>query len=175
MSSRAVRAITLVPYDPAWPVAFEAMRALVIERLGAVVAEVHHIGSTAIPGLAAKPKIDIDVVLIPDAVIADAAERLKPFDYEHHGDVYQDGMWCLTKSHGSFGERLYLCAPGNRVHLDRMRFRDWLRARPNTASAYGELKERLAAEAAGDWARYTRGKSAFVAEVLERATTGRGS
>jgi GrpB-like predicted nucleotidyltransferase (UPF0157 family) len=158
--------ISLVPYDPTWPEAFRALRDLAQGRLGAFVLEIHHVGSTSIPGLVAKPKIDIDVVLTAASLIPDAAERLKPFDYECHGDHYGDGMWCLTKRHDSFGERLYLSGPNHPVHLDRLRFRDQLSTHPDVATAYGELKLRLAAEAGGDLERYTRGKTSFVREVL---------
>jgi GrpB-like predicted nucleotidyltransferase (UPF0157 family) len=163
------RSIVIAPYDPSWPAAFRSLRDLVVQRLGARVAEVHHVGSTAIPGLDAKPKIDVDAVLTSDAIVPDAAERLKAFGYESHGDVYRDGMWCLTKSHGAFGERLYLCGPGNRVHAARLRFRDYLATHGEMAAAYAALKRRLAAESAGDWARYNGGKAEFVAEVLRLA------
>ena len=72
----------------------------------------------------------------------------------------------FTRSHGPYGERLYVCAPGNPVHIDRLRFRDYLRAHPAMASAYGVLKRQLATESGGDWDHYTGGKDAFVAEIL---------
>jgi GrpB-like predicted nucleotidyltransferase (UPF0157 family) len=165
-----VRAISLVPYDPAWPAAFAALRDLAVARLGDLVLEVHHVGSTSIPGLIAKPKIDVDIVLTSAAVIAAADERLSPFGYEHHGDAHGDGMWCLTKSHGAFGERMYLSGPEHPVHLARLRFRDYLAAHPDAATAYGALKLKLAAEAADDWERYGNGKTAFVEDILSRAS-----
>jgi GrpB-like predicted nucleotidyltransferase (UPF0157 family) len=78
-------------------------------------------------------------------------------------------MWTFTRGHGSWGARLYLCAPGSATHEKRILFRDWLRTHPGDATAYEALKRRLASEANGDWHRYTGGKSEFVAEIVEMA------
>ena len=161
-----MRAIELVAYDPAWPAAFARLRGLIENRIGDLLLEVHHVGSTSVPGLAAKPKIDIDAVVRSEDALAAAVDRMKRLDYAYHGDPHGNGMWSFTRSHGPYGERLYLCAPGNAVHADRLRFRDCLRAHPASAAAYETLKRRLAAEAAGDWDRYTGGKAPFIAEML---------
>ena len=161
-----MRPITLVPYDPAWPDRFLALRASIESRLGDLVLDIQHIGSTAVPGLAAKPKIDIDVVTTSAAAMEAAVARTRSFYYACHGDRYGNGMWSFTRDHDGYGERLYLCAPGHPVHADRVRFRDHLRAHPDSAAAYGALKRRLAAEAGGDWERYTGGKSGFIAQIL---------
>lgn len=160
-----MRAIGIVDYDPAWPMVFQRLRGEIAARLGALALEIEHVGSTAVPGLAAKPKIDIDTVVSSDAAIV----RMQAFDYVFHGDRYDSGMWCFTRGHGAYGERLYLCAPGTQAHLDRLRFRDHLRAHPAAAACYGDLKRRLALEAEGDWDHYTGGKSPFIAEILRLA------
>ena len=170
-----MRAITILPYDPVWPAAFARLRDDVAQNLDGVVREIHHVGSTAVPGLAAKPKIDIDAVAISEDALAAAVARTQRRDYVFHGDPYGNGLWCFTRSHGSYGERLYLCAPGNRAHLDRLRFRDHLRAHPGSAAAYAALKHQLAREAAGDWDHYTGGKSAFIAAIVRTASMLPGS
>src|SRR4051794_20453083 len=155
-------AIRVVNYDPAWPALFQAEKQRVSDLLGNLVDEVHHVGSTAIVGLSAKPKIDIDAVVRSDSILADAAERVKSVrEYAFHGDPYGDGMWTFTAGHGSWGTRLYLCGPDNATHRKRVLFRDWLRAHPDDAAEYGVLKLRLAASANGDWKFYTGGKSEF--------------
>ncbi|MEZ5833963.1 MAG: GrpB family protein [Dongiaceae bacterium] len=161
-----MRAITIVDYDPAWPAAFERLRAEIVTRLGDLVLEIAHIGSTAVPGLCAKPKIDIDAVGRSESAGAEAVARMQAFDYAFHGDRYDNRMWSFTRDHGAYGERLYLCAPGHPVHTERVRFRDFLRAHPEAAAEYGALKRRLAAQANGDWDIYTGGKTGFVAEIL---------
>lgn len=165
----AMRPVEVVAYDPSWPAQFAAEREGLLVLLGDLADSVHHIGSTSIPGLAAKPKIDMDVVLRAGNLIPEAIERVQATGaWEYHGDPHGDGRWIFTRGHGR-GTRLYLCGPGNEAHGNRLAFRDWLREHPKDAAAYEALKRRLAAEADGDFAFYTEGKSAFVAEVLRKA------
>lgn len=168
------RAIEVVDYDPAWPALFEEIRAGLERLLDGLILEIHHIGSTAVRGLCAKPKIDVDIVLRSPAVIPQAIERMQATgDYAYHGDKYRDGMWTFTTGRGSRGQRLYLCAPGTATHLRRVLFRDHLRQHPEAATAYAELKRRLASETEGDWDHYTGGKGPFVAEIVRRAALER--
>jgi GrpB-like predicted nucleotidyltransferase (UPF0157 family) len=163
-------AIKVVDYDPSWPAAFAAERAEILSLLGDFVEGIHHIGSTAVSGLPAKPKIDIDAVLRSDDLLPEAIERVKATGgYAFYGDPYGVGRWAFTQGRGSYGTRLYLCGPGNATHIERVLFRDWLRAHPDDAAIYATLKRRLAAEANGDWDFYTGGKADFVAEIVGRA------
>jgi GrpB-like predicted nucleotidyltransferase (UPF0157 family) len=164
-----MRAIKVVEYDPAWPGLFDEEKSRISELIGDMVDDIHHVGSTSVCGLCAKPKIDIDAVLRGDAMIADALERVKSLaNFTFHGDPYTDGMWTFTSDHGSHGTRLYLWGPGNATHVKRMLFRDWLRTHPNDAAEYAALKRRLAREANGDWKFYTGGK--FVARIVRQAS-----
>ncbi|MGV1833097.1 GrpB family protein [Agrobacterium vitis] len=164
-------AIQLIPYDAAWRERFEEERFRLGELIGDLLDDIHHVGSTSITGLLAKPKIDIDAVLHSNAVVAEAVERVKELsDFTFHGTPYDDGMWTFVSGHGSWGTRLYLCGPGNATHTKRILFRDWLRAHPDDAAAYAALKHQLAADACGDWKFYTGGKSEFVARIVEQAT-----
>jgi GrpB-like predicted nucleotidyltransferase (UPF0157 family) len=165
--------IKIVDYDPSWPALFRTESASVAALIGDLVEDIHHIGSTSVPGLPAKPKIDIDAVMRSGELLAEAIRRLEAAGgYAFHGDRYGDGMWTFTRGHGSYGARLYLCGPGNATHMKRIFFRDWLRAHPDAAAAYAALKRRLAAEANGDWNFYTGGKSEFVAEIVRLALDG---
>lgn len=167
------RSIELVDYNRSWPATFEDLQMALARILADLVLEIHHIGSTSVPGLCAKPKIDVDIVLRSKAMIPDAIERLKAKGYAYHGDKYRDGMWAFTSGRGSHGERLYLCAPGTSMHLRRLLFRDYLRDHPDSAEAYGALKRKLASEADNNWDYYTGGKASFVAEIVQRAATAR--
>jgi GrpB-like predicted nucleotidyltransferase (UPF0157 family) len=161
------RAIEVVDYDPAWPALFEEIRTGLERLLDGLVLEIHHIGSTAVPGLCAKPKIDADIIVHSAAEIPEAIERMQATgDYAYHGDKYRDGMWTFTTGRSSRGQRLYLCVPGTATHLRRMLFRDHLRQHPEAATAYAALKRRLAAETEDDWDHYTGGKGPFVAEIV---------
>ncbi|WP_315975226.1 GrpB family protein [Phyllobacterium zundukense] len=125
------RSIEVVDYDPSWPRQFEEIRAEVSSRLSGLVVEIHHIGSTAIPGLCAKPKIDVDIVLCSSLDIPEGIARLQASGtYTFHGDRYNDDMWVFTRGGGSPGQRLYLCAPGHQTHLHRILFRDIFAATP---------------------------------------------
>lgn len=164
-------AIKVVEYDPAWPGLFAAEKSRILELIGDMVEDIHHVGSTSVVGLCAKPKIDIDAVVRSDAMIADAVERVKSLaNFNFYGDPYADGMWTFTSGHGSYGTRLYLCGSENATHVRRVLFRDWLRAHPNDAAEYASLKRRLAREANGDWKFYTRGKTEFVTRIVGQAS-----
>lgn len=165
-------AIKVIDYDTAWPGLFERDKSRILKLIGDMVDDIHHIGSTSVVGLCAKPKIDIDAVLRKETLIADAVERLNSLrEFTFHGDPYGDGMWTFTSGHGSYGTRLYLCAPENATHVKRMLFRNWLRDHPGDAAEYANLKRKLAAAADGDWKFYTNGKSDFVARIVQQAST----
>ncbi|TXJ23226.1 MAG: GrpB family protein [Afipia sp.] len=163
-----MRPIKLVDYDPQWPLLFES-RSNAIGLILRHPAAFHHIGSTAIAGLCAKPKLDIDAVIASEEARRDATERLKEDGYRFHGDLHGAGRWAFTKDDTPCGTRLYLCLPDNEAHRERLLFRDYLRAHPEYAAGYGILKRRLAVEADGDWDHYTGGKSDFVADIVRRA------
>ena len=168
-----MRPVEIVDYDPSWPGQFVAEHDALLALLGDLVDGVHHIGSTSVPGLAAKPKIDMDVVLRTDHLISAAIEHVRATGaWDYHGDPHGEGRWTFTRGR-SRGIRLYLCGPGNDAHGKRILFRDWLRTHPEDAAAYETLKRRLAAEANGDFAFYAGGKSRFVAAIVERAQMSR--
>ncbi len=165
-----MRPVEIVDYDLCWPSEFGAECDFVLRLLGDRVDAIHHIGSTAVPGLAAKPKIDMDAVLRADGLIAESIERLRETgSYDYYGDPYGDRRWTFTRGR-SRGIRLYLCGPGNVAHQERILFRDWLRSHRDDADAYAALKLGLAAQARGDFQYYTNGKSAFVAGIVRRAS-----
>jgi len=165
-----MRPVVIVDYDPSWPEQFAAERDALLALLGGRVDGIHHIGSTAVPGLAAKPKIDMDAVLRDERFVPEAIELVRETGaYDFHGDPYGDRRWTFTRGH-THGIRLYLCGPGNRAHLQRILFRDWLRTHSADAAAYEALKRRLALAAGEDWDFYTGGKADFVAGIIERAT-----
>jgi GrpB-like predicted nucleotidyltransferase (UPF0157 family) len=153
--------IAVVPYDPEWPRLFEAERAR-LERVLApwLAGGVHHIGSTAIPGIAAKPLIDMLAGALNLEESRAAAAPLEAAGYEstqHRPDV------ALHFSKDGFG--LHLTEVGSTLWRERLGFRDALRASPELQREYERLKLRLSAEAAYP-RTYTGGKRAFVHRVL---------
>lgn len=165
------KAIQVVDYNSVWPIEFDSIKAKLGRCLNGIVADIAHIGSTAVPGLCAKPKIDVDIVLSSKELIPQGIERLKAVGYDYHGNKYDDGMWAFTTGRGSFGERVYLCAPGTPTHQKRLFFRDHLRTHPEDAKSYGLLKQRLASETDNDWDHYIGSKGPFVASIVSKAAT----
>ncbi len=158
--------VELVPYDPKWTNDFSAAEVLLRSTLGEYVVEVEHIGSTAVPGLAAKPIIDVDVTLSGLNYIPEASAALIAVGFETRGNRYDDDVWAFLFKHRSPQIRVYLCSPSNQTHDRRLLFRNYLRQHDDTASAYSALKRRLAKQFPYDGDRYTSEKSAFISEIV---------
>jgi GrpB-like predicted nucleotidyltransferase (UPF0157 family) len=157
--------ILVAAYDPGWPAAFAAER----ERIAAALADVaiEHIGSTAVPGLPAKPIIDIAVGLSGAAGTDACVAALAALGYgrEPAGDF--EGRVFLRRP-GAPAYHLSLTPRGGAYWIEHLAFRDALRADPELARRYGRLKRRLAREH-DDAEAYTRAKTALVREALINA------
>ena len=161
--------VEAVPYDPEWPRRFEEERAALEQVLAPwLEGGIHHVGSTSIPGLAAKPVIDM-IAGVRDLEKARAAfAPLGELDYEYaphrartHHFAKPAADPCGAHTHG-----LHLTEPGSDLWIERLAFRDALRADPGLAAEYEALKLGLASGAA---AGYTVAKRPFVARVLAAA------
>jgi GrpB-like predicted nucleotidyltransferase (UPF0157 family) len=161
--------VQLVPYDPAWPQQFRAAEERLRGLLKGQVLAIDHIGSTAVPGICAKPMIDIDITLGDIDAIPHASSILVGAGFEARGNRYDDGMWAFLWKSSSPALRVYLSPPENETHRQRLLFRDHLRQSPDLAAQYAELKNRLAQEFSKDGDRYTAEKSEFVRHVVGRA------
>jgi GrpB-like predicted nucleotidyltransferase (UPF0157 family) len=167
--------IVLAPHDPAWAAAFAREAAAVSGALAGLRIELHHIGSTAIPGIVAKPVIDMLGVVTSLEALDDAAEGLVALGYEALGEFGIPGRRYFRKddARGVRTHQLHAFAAGSphvRRHLD---FRDHLRAVPEDAAAYAALKQELAIRHRGDTRAYTDAKSAFIGAVERRAAARR--
>jgi GrpB-like predicted nucleotidyltransferase (UPF0157 family) len=168
--ARRTPAIEVVPYDPEWPRRFEAERALLEGVLEPwLTGGVHHIGSTAVPGLSAKPQLDM-IAGVRDLEEARAAfEPLRVLSYHRAPHRPHEAHWFGKPSLGSVTHALHLTVPGSDLWRERLAFRDALRAGPELAAEYAALKLSLAREHPRDRDAYTAGKRAFVARVLAAA------
>jgi GrpB-like predicted nucleotidyltransferase (UPF0157 family) len=162
-------AIDIARYDPAWPEQFRAEASRLTELLDPWLATpVEHIGSTSVPGLAAKPVLDMMAGVHDLHSARDAIPVLTSHGYVH-AQHRPATLWFHKYRTGSDLEQaLHLTEPGSSLWRERLAFRDALRADPVFARQYQELKERLAADS-GDIAVYTAGKREFVVRVLARA------
>jgi GrpB-like predicted nucleotidyltransferase (UPF0157 family) len=168
MSSVAVEApgeILVVEYDPRWPELFEALRSSVWPAVSDVALSIEHVGSTSVPGLAAKPVIDLDVV-VPRAHVATGIARLTGLGYVHRGDLGVPQREAFVRPEGTPAHHLYLCPAESLALANHRAIRDYLRENPAAARNYGSLKQRLAVTFAGDMAGYVRAKTGFLSAIL---------
>jgi len=157
--------VVVVDYDPAWPALFAKVSGSLSAMLGDTVREIHHVGSTAVQGLAAKPVIDIDVVLSGAGEITAACAAMLAAGYLPRGNRYDDDMWAfVTKAPP--GCRVYLCPPENETHRKRLAFRDRLRRDGDLAAAYAALKRELATRYPLDGDAYTAAKAGFIEAAI---------
>jgi GrpB-like predicted nucleotidyltransferase (UPF0157 family) len=163
--------LSVVPYDPTWPERFDTERAL-LDRILEPWLEggIHHIGSTAVPGLAATPIVDMMAGVRDLEAARDAYAPLLEASY--HSTPHRPGIAhhfskpspeLETATHG-----LHLTEPGSDLWRERLAFRDALRANASLAEDYEALKLRLAAEHGAGVGEYTAEKRPFVARVLGR-------
>ncbi len=171
--------VIVVPYDPSWPQTFQELKKVYQEVLVGLLLDIQHVGSTSVPGLAAKPKIDIDLVVENEIKKEEVIRRLEELGYVHVGDLGIAGREAFKRPSDKVpfhkNERswplhnLYVCIEGIPAVLNHLLFRDYLRQQPETAEAYGQLKKALAKAHPDDIDAYVEKKTAFIIEVLRKA------
>lgn len=155
--------IRIVPYDPAWPERFEWERAALNDTIGEWVdGGVHHVGSTAVRGLPAKPVIDILVGVKSLEESRACFERLGGLGYLYVPYRGEEMHWFCKPDPSRRTHHLHLIPTGSPRFCDELAFRDYLRAHHDVAEAYGALKRRLAEEFTNDREAYTEGKTEFI-------------
>lgn len=171
--------IVIVDYDPQWPGFFEAEKERLLEALRPYVLAIEHIGSTAVPGLAAKNTVDIlpGLYLLQDAPPCIA--RLEKLGYTYRPDLEAELPERRYFSKGSGqgpGFHLHMVEVGGDFWRRDIEFRDWMRQHPDDAKAYAGLKRELAHKFGGDRDGYTRAKTAFIEGIKAkaRAEAGKG-
>jgi GrpB-like predicted nucleotidyltransferase (UPF0157 family)/L-amino acid N-acyltransferase YncA len=164
-----VTGVVLRQYDPEWPRSFRRIRAGVEDAVADVAVSIEHVGSTAVPGLAAKPVIDIDVVVAASEKVADAVRRLEQVGYEHEGDLGVTGREAFRSSSRLPDHHLYVVVDGSLPYVEHVLLRDLLRADEGLAEIYADAKKQAAAEHAEDRSAYQQAKSDTIEVLLDRA------
>lgn len=159
----------IVDYDPTWPAVFERLRARLEPVLAGVPASIEHVGSTAVPGLAAKPVVDMDVVVSDGTLVQAAIERLESLGYQHQGDLGVTGREAFRPPRGDTYHHLYLVIEGGRPHRDHIDLRDHLRLHPADASRYAARKREIAHLLRTDREAYVEAKDGIVRDLLAQA------
>jgi GrpB-like predicted nucleotidyltransferase (UPF0157 family) len=166
--------VRVVDWSPDWPAEFACYARRIHDALGSLPVAIEHVGSTAVAGLAAKPIIDIDVVLRHDADLAEAVRRLDRIGYRHEGDIGIPGRHAFAWPQGQQRHHVYIVTVGGDAHTRHLLFREYLCAHPDAAQEYAALKRRLSSAHATDRAAYTEGKTEFIERILETAAAVAG-
>ena len=167
--------VVVTGWSPDWSAWFARIRDYLAPALAGLDVRLEHVGSTSVPGLAAKPVIDLDIVAPagkPDLLPA-VRGALAGLGYASRGDLGVPGRETFARPDRARHPQapdlyyhLYLGLAGSASIANHLLLRDWLRAHPDDARRYGDLKRRLAAEFPEDIDAYIRGKTALVVSLL---------
>ena len=135
--------IIIQDYDPGWPELFETLRLRIASALDGIVDAIEHVGSTVVPGLAAKPIIDMDALLASGSDLPLAVARLASIGYAHEGDLGIPGREAFRSRPADYPHHLYVCHPNSPAYSGHIAFRDYLRKHEKEAAAYAELKRQF--------------------------------
>lgn len=170
--------INVEDYNPNWPQQFQAIKEILMLMAGKYIETIEHVGSTSVPGLAAKPILDVDIIVKDEATLHQALPMLRAIGYNFAGDMdVKDRYAFHSRSNLSpnTGEgtvwpahNLYCCIAGSLALKNHLSFRDALRNAPELALEYGELKKKIALKTT-DIDTYVSLKSPFIAKVLDIA------
>ena len=157
--------VTVLPYDPQWKQNFEAIRKELASALGDLALRIEHVGSTSVENLAAKPIIDMDVVIRDTTPLDTVIAALAKIGYQHEGNLgipqreafRYDGKPHLQKHH------LYVCPESSPELRRHTAFRDYLRTHPEDAAEYGRIKMEAAQLYPEDIEGYISYKGCFIA------------
>ena len=168
--------VELVPHNPKWAKLFEQEKQLLVGTFGETIFAIEHIGSTAIPGIPAKPILDMNVGVESLEIARGMKDRFAGLGYEHRPFVPGQSL------EGLQAQELYVRGPETkRTHFahvtvygsdfwnNSLLFRDYLQSHPGRAQEYDDLKQKLAQQYGNDRGSYSKGKEQFVLQTLEMA------
>lgn len=165
--------IEVLDYDPRWAARFQQLHDLIWPRIKDSALSIEHVGSTSVPGLAAKPVIDIDIVIDSQVVFPKIKDQLAQLGYTHRGNLGIPGREAFSASRSTIRHHLYVCVQGNLALRNHLALRDHLRRNSGAAEAYSRLKRDLAARFPDDMDRYIEGKTEFILAILaDQGITG---
>ncbi len=165
-----VRKIKVVPHDPNWPELFQAEADKLIGILGQEIVAIHHIGSTVIPNISAKPIVDILVTVHDIEKIDQFGEEMIELGYRPQGEFGIPGRRFFIKgSDANRTHHAHIFQTGNPEIERHLNFRDYLIAHPEEAQTYSRLKHELTRKFSEDIESYMEGKDGFIKEVEKRA------
>ena len=162
--------IVVVPYDPKWRSDFEAIKAEIEDAVGDLILGIEHVGSTSVEGMAAKPCIDLDVIIPDYSVFDTVVSRLNAIGYIHEGDLGirdREAFKYADKPHLQT-HHLYVC-PQTSAELHRhITFRDFLRSHPDAVHQYSAVKQQAAQLFPNDIDAYIAYKSECIKKIYQK-------
>lgn len=164
--------VIVTAYDPEWAAGFERLKALIWPAVSDFALSVEHVGSTSVVGLAAKPIIDLDVVIPSAEHLPLAVRRLATLGYTHLGDLGIEGRDAFEAPQGLPRHHLYVCSQDSLGLRNHLALRDYLRSHPEAVRAYAELKLELARQYPDDIDRYVEGKTGMILGFLRETGLG---
>jgi GrpB-like predicted nucleotidyltransferase (UPF0157 family) len=173
--NRTTETVEVVPYDPAWPGIYAAERVLVLAAVGPRFVALEHMGSTSIPGLPAKPIIDMMAAIpsLHDGVALTAL--LATLGYQHIETSMPNRLFLRRHDpERGYVFHLHIVEHATWEERNERLLRDYLREHADVAAAYGALKQQLAAQYANDRPAYTKAKTAFIQSVVDQARDALG-
>ena len=164
------KGVIVVPYDPKWKDDFEEIKKDLAAAIGDLNVCIEHVGSTSVEGLAAKPIIDIDVLLPDVSDFSAVAERLASIGYYHVGDqgVLDREVFKYENKPHLRKHHLYVCPPQSAEYHRHVTFRDYLRTHPEAVLEYGKVKTEGAKRFPNDMDSYMAFKAPIVEAIYRK-------
>ncbi len=178
MSQKPNKKVVVLPYDPQWAITFKALQTIYQHHLGDLVMAIEHVGSTSVVGLAAKPIVDMDIIVEDKIKLQAVLQKMTKLGYYHDGDYGIVGREVLkqtdytvpfTTPKKNWGKHnLYVCIQGVASLENHLQFRNYLRLHPEKVKEYAELKLELAQRFPYDIDQYIERKTPFITDILAK-------
>lgn len=170
LGSAVSKMVVVTPYDPAWQTCFDEVRQHLLAILSSQSVRIEHVGSTSVPGLAAKPILDIDIVLQAESDFAVVKALLEANGYYHVGDLGITGREAFKYNHKPqfMSHHLYVLSADSDELKRHLTFRDWLRNHPEDREIYAQVKMAAAQQFPDDIGAYIDAKSDVIFDIYLR-------
>ncbi|ERJ12129.1 GrpB family protein [Haloplasma contractile] len=175
--------IVVEDYNPEWEKQFNELKSVYKTKLKHIDIQIEHVGSTSVPGLAAKPIIDIDIIVENQDDVRKVINCLQVLGYEHQGDLGINGREAFKRKSEAVPyvqeydawcrHHLYVCIRGIPSLENHLRLRNYLRDNENAVREYGKLKKSLAVKYPNDIDSYIEGKTSFITNILTKVGMSR--
>ncbi len=169
--------VSIVDYDDSWAAVFKELNLILQKNLGEYAISIEHIGSTSVPGLAAKPILDIDVVIESMDDFPAIVSILSKLGYIYEGDLGIKGREAFARESAEvprneqtkhwLDHHLYVCPKDSEQLAKHIAFRDFLRQSPKIVQQYADIKRELAERFSNKRTAYSNGKTEFIKKVFE--------